>query len=105
MLDLDVIRPSNSQWTSKVVLVRKPTGELRFYIDLRRINQRSVSNANYLPHIHETLDALAGAKFSTLLDLKSGYWQVEVEEDAKQYTAFTIGPLGYFFSAIECHSD
>ena len=96
MLDLDVIRPSNSPWTSNVVLVRKPTGELRFCIDLRRINQRSVSDAYYLPRIDETLDALAGAKIFTSLDLKSGYWQVELEEDAKQYTAFTVGPLGFF---------
>ena len=96
MLDLDVIRPSNSPWTSNVVLVRKPNGELRFCIDLRRINQRSVADAYYLPRIDETLDTLAGAKYFTSLDLKSGYWQVEMEEDAKQYTAFTVGPLGFY---------
>ena len=70
MLDFDVIRPSNSPWTSNVVLVRKPTGELRFCIYLRRINQRSVSDAYYLPRIDETLDALARAKIFTSLDLK-----------------------------------
>ena len=73
MLDLGVIRPFNSPWTSNVVLVRKPSGELRFCIDLRRINQRSVADAYYLPRIDETLDALAGAKYFTSLDLKSGY--------------------------------
>ena len=96
MLDLDVIRPSNSPWTSNVVLVRKPNGELRFCIDLRWINQRSVADAYYLPRIDETLDTLAGAKYVTSFDLKSGYWQVEMEEDAKQYTAFTVGPLGFY---------
>ena len=90
MLDLDVIRPSNSPWTSNIVLVRKPTEELRFCIDLRRINQRSVSDPYYLPRIDETLDALARAKIFTSLDLKSGYWQVELEEDAKQYKAFNV---------------
>ena len=96
MLDLGVIRPSNSPWISNVVLVRKPSGELRFCIDLRRINQRSAADAYYLPWIDETLDALAGAKYFTSLDLKSGYWQVEMEEEAKQYTAFTVGPLGFY---------
>ena len=48
MLDLDVIRPSNSPWTSNVVLVRKPNGEQRFCIDLRRINQCPVADAYYL---------------------------------------------------------
>ena len=71
-------------------------GELRFCIDLRRINQRSVADAYYLPRIDETLDALAGAKYFTSLDLKSAYWQVELEEEAKQYTAFTVGPLGFY---------
>ena len=96
MLDLGVIRPSDSPWTSNVVLVRKPNGELRFCIDLRRVNERTISDAYYLPRIDETLDALAGSKFFSTLDLKSGYWQVEMEESAKQYTAFTVGPLGFF---------
>ena len=96
MLDLGVIRPSDSPWTSNVVLVRKPNGELRFCIDLRRINERTVSDAYYLPRIDETLDALAGSKYFSTLDLKSGYWQVELQENCKPYTAFTVGPLGFF---------
>ena len=49
-----------------------------------------------LSQIDETLDALAGANYFTSLDLKSGYWQVEMEEEAKQYTAFIVGPLGFY---------
>ena len=96
MLDLDVIRPLNSPRSSNVVLVRKPTGELKFCIDLRRINQPSVADAYYLPRIDETLGALAGAKYFASLDLKSGYWQVGLEEETKQYTAFIVGPLGFY---------
>lgn len=96
MLDLGVIRPSDSPWTSNVVLVRKPNGELRFCIDLRRINDRTISDAYYLPRIDETLDALAGSKFFSSLDLKSGYWQVDLDEESKKFTAFTVGPLGFY---------
>ena len=96
MLDLGVIRSSESPWTSNVVLIRKPTGDLRFCLDLRRINDRTISDAYYLPRIDETLDALAGSKFFSSLDLKSGYWQVELDEESKKYTAFTVGPLGFY---------
>lgn len=47
-----------------------------------------------LPQIDATLDALAGAQYFTTLDLASGYWQVELEENAKK-TAFST-PFGHF---------
>lgn len=96
MIDLEVIRPSKSPYSSNVVLVRKANGELRFCIDLRKINENSVRDAFYLPRVDETLDALAGASIFSSLDLKSGYWQVEMEESCKKYTAFSAGPLGFY---------
>ena len=42
------------------------------------------------------MDSLNGAVIFTSLDLKSGYWQVELDEDSILYTAFTIGPLGFY---------
>ena len=96
MLDLGVIRPSKSPYSSNVVLVRKPCGGLRFCIDLRRINENTVRDSFYLPRVDETLDSLAGSRIFSSLDLKSGYWQVELDEDSKQFTAFTAGPLGFY---------
>ena len=96
MLDIGAIRPSNSHWSSEVVLVKKQNGELTFCIDLRKLNQRTIKDANSLPRIDETLERLKGSCIFSSLDLKSGYWQVELEEDSKPYTAFTLGPLGFF---------
>ena len=96
MLDMGVIRPSTSPYSSNVVLARKPNGDLRFCIDLRRINNNTVPDQFYLPRIDETLDALAGSCIFSSVDLKSGYWQMELDESSKQYTAFTCGPLGFF---------
>ena len=42
------------------------------------------------------LEQLEGAQWFCTLDLKSGYWQVELTEESKPYTAFTCGPLGFF---------
>ena len=96
MLDLGAIRPSNSPWTSSIVLVRKKDGRLRFCIDLRRLNNRTVKDAYSLPRIESILDSLGGAQIFTTLDLKAGYWQVEMAEECKAYTAFTCGPLGFY---------
>ena len=92
MLDVGAIQPSNSPWASAVVLVHKKDGKLSFCTDLRKLNSRTIKDAHSLPQIEETLDCLNGAEWFTSLDLKSGYWQVEMEEYSKALTAFTVGP-------------
>ena len=95
MMEVGAIRRSFSPWASAVVLVRKKDGGLRFCIDLCKLNNRTVKDGYSLPHIEDTLDCLHGAVWFSTLDLKSGYWQVELEEEAKPLTAFTMGPLGF----------
>ena len=96
MIEVGAIRKSNSPWASAVVLVRKRDGSLRFCIDLRKLNAHTIKDAYSLPRIDETLDCLGGAMIFTSLDLKSGYWQVEMEEESKPLTTFTVGPLGFY---------
>ena len=96
MLEVGAIRRSFSPWASAVVLVRKKDGGLRLCIDLRKLNNRTIKDGYALPRIDDTLDCLHGAKWFSTLDLKSGYWQVELEEEAKPLTAFTMGPLGFW---------
>ena len=96
MIEVGAIRKSNSPWASAVVLVRKKDGSLRFCIDLRKLNACTIKYAYSLPRIDATLDCLGGVTIFTSLDLKSGYWQVEMEEESKPLTAFTVGPLGFY---------
>ena len=96
MIQVGAIRCSNSPWASAVVLVRKKDGSLHFCIDLRWLNARTIKDAYNLPRINETVDCLGGAIIFTSLDLKSGYWQVEMDEESKALTAFTVGPLGFY---------
>ena len=96
MLDVGAISRCESPWASPVVLVRKKDGSLRFCIDLRKLNERTVKDAHPIPRIEESLDCLNGAKWFSSLDLKAGYWQVEMEESCKDMTAFTVGPLGHY---------
>ena len=96
MLDMGAIRPSKSPWASAVVLARKKCGGLRFCIDLRKLNERTVRDAHSIPRIDDSLDRLEGSSWFSSLDLKAGYWQVEMDEESKALTAFTVGPLGFY---------
>ena len=96
MLKVGAIRKSVSPWASPVVLVRKKDGSLRFCIDLRKLNSRTIKDAYSLPRIEESLDCLNGAVIFTSLDLKAGYWQVEMDEDSIPLTTFMVGPLGFY---------
>ncbi|MCG8049378.1 MAG: reverse transcriptase family protein, partial [Candidatus Thiodiazotropha endolucinida] len=96
MLAADAIRPSHSPFSSNVVLVRKKDGSLRFCIDFRKLNLRTIKDAQAIPRIEDSLHLLAGSKFFTKLDLKAGYWQVELKEEDKAKTAFQVGNIGFF---------
>ena len=100
MLDAGVIRPSNSPWCNAVVLVRKKDGSLRFCIDFRKLNSLTVKDSHPLPRICETLESLAGAAHYSTFDMNSGFWQVPMSPESKQYTTFTLGSMGLY----ECES-
>ena len=63
---------------------------------MRILNSRTISDSYSLPRIDSTLDVLLDAKWFSVLDLKSGYWQVPLAEEDKCKTAFTVGPLGFW---------
>ena len=96
MLDIGTIHRSTSPWASPVVLVCKKDGSLWFFIDLRKLNNQTIKDAQSLPRIEDSLDCLDGATIFTSLDLQSGYWQVEITEASNPLTAFTVGPLGFY---------
>ena len=96
MLEAGAIRKSQSPYCSNVVLARKSDGSLRFCIDLRKLNSKTIKDAYNLPRVDETIDTLIGSKWFSKLDLRSGYWQVEIKEEDKHKTAFSLGPMGFY---------
>ena len=88
MLQRGVIQESISPWSSPVVLVKKKNGEMRFCIDFRCVNRVTKKDSFPMPLVADTLDALSGTQYFTTLDLKSGYWQIELDPSAREKTAF-----------------
>ena len=89
LLELGFVQKSESPWSHPVLMVPKGEGEFRMCVDLRGSNAQTVKDSYPIPRIHEVLDQLSGVKYYAHLDLRSGFWQVEVEEESRKYTAFT----------------
>ena len=98
MLESGAIRPSQSAWCNTVVLVQRKDSGLHFCIDFCCLNAHMKKDSYPLPRIQELLESIVGAGHLSCLDLKSGFWQIKMDEALKQYTAFTIGNLGIFES-------
>lgn len=95
MLSKGIIRESTSPWAAPIVLVRKKDGAWRFCVDYRKLNAVTHKDAYPLPRIEEALTNLSKATCYSTLDLASGYWQVEVDPQHREKTAFTT-PMGLF---------
>ena len=95
MLEREVIRPSSSPWSSPIVLVKKKDNSTRFCVDFRKVNEITKKDAYPIPRIDDTFDTLSGARFFSCVDMANGYWQVEVEENDKEKTAFST-PYGLY---------
>ena len=100
MLESGVIRESVSPWTSPVVLVKKKGGELRFCVDYRKLNRITKKDRHPLPRIDDLLDSFQDATCFTTLDLASGYWQIEMDPEDREKTAFITDDGIYEFNVM-----
>jgi transposase InsO family protein len=96
MLAEGVIEPSNSPWSSPIVLAKKKDGKHRFCIDFRKVNEVTRKDAYPLPFINVILDKLRRARYISTIDLKSGHWQVPLTPSSKPITAFTVPSRGLY---------
>lgn len=96
MLEAKIISRSRSPWSFPVIIVNKSDGSKRFCIDYRKLNNITVKNSFPLPLIDDILARLGKAKYFSSLDLKSGYFQVLMDENSKELTTFSSSTKGLF---------
>ena len=90
MLSRGLIEPTDSEWASPVLMVKKNDGSLRFCIDYRRLNDITKHDAFPLPNINDCLASLGkGCGYFSSLDLASGYWQMGMDKESQEKAAFT----------------
>ena len=89
MEEAGIIRKSMSPWSSPVTVVDKPDGRIRKCGDYRALNEITITDAYPMPVMNEELEKYRTARYFTTLDAISGFWQIEMEEEDKEKTAFT----------------
>lgn len=95
LLENNIIRESDSSFSSPVILVKKKDGSDRLCIDYRSLN-KIIEKDNYpLPLIEDQIDKLGKAKYFISIDMKNGFHQIPVSEDSIKYTAFST-PDGHY---------
>ena len=95
MLEAGAIHPSQSPWCNVVILVQKNC-TLRFCVDFRHLNAHMKKDSYPLPWIQEALESMAGTAHFSSMDFKLGFWQIKMAPELQQYTAFTVGNLGFY---------
>jgi putative transposase len=98
MMANGIIEPSNSPWSSQIVLVDKADGSTRFCINFRKLNSVTVRDSYPLPLVDQLLDRVASrdASVFSILDLKSGFHQIPMNPNDKPKTAFGYPGVGHF---------
>ena len=74
------IRQSKSPYDVLVLFVDKKDGKLRLCVDYRAFNKVTVKNSYPLPRIDDLFDRLAGSKYFSRIDLRSGYHQIQIAQ-------------------------
>ena len=95
LLQGGIIEPCKGPWSSPIVPIKKPDGSLRLCVDFRRINAVTIPDPFCMPLIDDILDNVGDCPYLSKLDLAKGFYQVPIQPDDKDKTAFCT-PFGKY---------
>jgi predicted MarR family transcription regulator len=88
LTDKGMIKSSASPWASPVLFVAKKDGTLRMVVDYRGLNKLTKVDATPIPRIEDNLAILGTSRYFSVIDLQSGFNQIPMHPDSREYTAF-----------------
>ena len=100
LTDLDLIEPSDSQFSSPIVPVRKHGGGIRLCVDYRRLNAVTTADKFPVPNLSDSIFGLHGTMFFTRLDLVKAYHQIPIAHESRKYTAFSSQTSHHQFKVL-----
>jgi hypothetical protein len=100
LLKKNIIRESDSMYSSRVVLVRKKSGDVRMCVNYRPLNKITERDHFPLPVIEDQVQKLRDKRYFSALDLKNGFYHVNLQEESKKYTAFVTQDGQYEFNRL-----
>lgn len=94
MLADGIVKHSDSPWNAPIWIVPKKADasgkpKFRIVIDYRKLNEKTHDDRYPLPQIAELLDKLGRCQYFSIIDLKSGFHQIEMDPDSRAKTAFS----------------
>ncbi|CAF3349874.1 unnamed protein product [Rotaria sp. Silwood1] len=95
-LQAGLIQESHSPYAAPAILVKKKDGSFRFVVDYKKLNLITIKDSSPLPNMEDTIRKLGqGYSYFSKLDLKSGFYQIPIDEGDKEKTAF-VTPFGLY---------
>ena len=97
LLKLDVIEKVEgpTSWVNPLVVVEKPSGDIRICLDMRQANQAVIREKHPVPTVEETLQEVSYAKVFSKLDLNMAFHQIDLHPESRDITTFAA-PNGLY---------
>ena len=99
---LDIIEEINgpTPWISPATYVNRKSGEIRLCVDMRRANSAIKRERYPGPTLHDLVAELNGSKVFSVIDMREGFHQIELEEDSRDITTFSTHIGNYRFKRL-----